>query len=310
MHFHPTNARHSRPAKLSDQSTGAPMLAVKALARSEPARYSAEDPNTSAGTSNLCFALDQRSTLSYGEERLTMRTLHQYCAFIIVATALALTTMPAMAQGGVEGQLADKLASVKQSLAQNQQNLHHYQWTETTQVTLKGEPKPPKQFLCQYGPDGQVQKTPIASPGMQPSQGGRFKQRMVKKKTEEMQDYMGDVKTLLSVYVPPDPVKLQQASQAGNASIGKGSAPGTVKLTFDNYDKNSDQLAILFNTQQKKISHLSVKTYMQQPSDAVTLETSFASLADGTNYAEKTVLNMAAKKMVVTTTNSHYQKIQ
>ena len=41
----------------------------------------------------------------------------------------------------------------------------------------------------------------------------------MKKKTEEMQDYMGDVKQLLSVYVPPDPVKLQQAYQAGNASI-------------------------------------------------------------------------------------------
>jgi hypothetical protein len=215
-----------------------------------------------------------------------------------------------MAQGGVQAQLADKLAGVKHSLSQNQQNLHHYQWTETTQVTLKGEPKPPKQFLCQYGPDGQVQKTPIASEGMQPSKGGRFKQRMVKKKTEEIQDYMGDVKTLLSVYVPPDPVKLQQAYQAGNASIGKGAAPGTVKLTFDNYEKNGDQLAILFNSQQKKISHLSVKTYMQQPSDAVTLDTTFASLADGTNYAEKTVLNMAAKKMVVTTTNSHYQKLQ
>ena len=70
-------------------------------------------------------------------------------------------TVPAIAQG-VQAQLADKLAALKQSLAQNQQNLHHYQWTETTQITLKGEPKPPKQSLCQYGPDGQVQKTPIA----------------------------------------------------------------------------------------------------------------------------------------------------
>jgi hypothetical protein len=218
-------------------------------------------------------------------------------------------TVPAVAQG-VQAQLADKLSAVKQSLSQNQQNLHHYQWTETQQITLKGEPKPPKQFLCQYGPDGQVQKTPIASEGMQPSQGGRFKQRMVKKKTEEMQDYMGDVKTLLSVYVPPDPVKLQQAFQAGNASIAKGPMPGTVNLSFHNYEKTDDQLSIIYNTEQKKISQLSVKTYMQQPIDAVTLDTTFGSLADGTNYAQKTVLNMAAKKLMVTTTNSNYQKMQ
>ena len=158
-----------------------------------------------------------------------MRKVCQFCALLAGMAVLAFVTVPAIAQG-VQAQLADKLAGLKQSLAQNQQNLHHYQWTETTQLTLKGEPKPPKQSLCQYGPDGQVQKTPIAQEGMQPSQGGRLKQRMVKKKTEEMQDYTADVKQLLSVYVPPDPVKLQQAYQAGNASIAKGPAPGTVKL--------------------------------------------------------------------------------
>jgi hypothetical protein len=217
--------------------------------------------------------------------------------------------VPAIAQTG-QGQLSEKLAALKQSVTENQQRLHKYQWTETTQITLKGEPKPPKQYLCQYGPDGQVQKTAIAQQGMQQSQGGRFKQKMVKKKTEEMQDYMGDVKQLLSVYVPPDPVKLQQAYQTGNASIAKGPMPGTVNLTFHNYEKTGDQLSIIFNTQQKKIAQLSVKTYMQQPSDAVTLDTHFASLTDGTNYAQKIVLNAAAKKLVVTTTNSRYQKLQ
>jgi hypothetical protein len=233
----------------------------------------------------------------------------KYYAFIAASIAFAVMAIPAIGQG-VQSQLAGKLSALKESLAQNQQNLHHYQWTETTQLTLKGEPKPPKQNLCQYGPDGQVQKTPIAQEGMQPSQGGRFKQRMVKKKTEEMQDYTAEVKQLLSIYVPPDPVKLQQAYQAGNASIAKGPASGTVNLTFHNYDKTGDQLTIIFNTQQKKISQLSIKTYMQQPSEAVTLDTHFASLPDGTNYAQKTVLSMVAKKMVVTTTNSHYQKLQ
>ncbi len=238
-----------------------------------------------------------------------MSKFDKHYAFIVAVALFAVGELPVAAQA-MQGQLGDKVAALKQSLTQNQQNLHHYQWTETTQITLKGEPKPPNQFLCQYGADGQVQKTPIASEGMQPSQGGRLKQRMVKKKTEEMQDYLADVKQLLSVYVPPDPVKLQQAHQAGNASVARGPSPGTLKLGFQNYDKTGDQLTIIFNNQQKKISQLSVKTYMQQPSDAVTLDTHFASLADGTNYAQKTVLDMTAKKMMVTTTNSHYQRLQ
>ncbi len=229
--------------------------------------------------------------------------------FTIVVAALTLAAVPVIAQNP-QGQLTEKLAALKQSVAENQQRLHKYQWTETTQITLKGEPKPPKQSLCQYGPDGQVQKTPIAQEGMQQSQGGRFKQKMVKKKTEEMQDYMGDVKQLLSVYVPPDPVKLQQAYQRGDGSIAKGALPGTVNLTFHNYEKTGDEMSIIFNTQQKQIAQLSVKTYMQQPSEAVTLDTHFASLPDGTNYTQKTVLNAAAKKLMVTTTNSRYQKLQ
>jgi len=238
-----------------------------------------------------------------------MVTKFRFGFAVIVFTVVSIVSVPMFAQGA-KGDLAGKMAALKQSLAENQQRLHQYQWTETTQLTLKGEPKPPKQFLCQYGPDGQVQKTPIASEGMQPSQGGRFKQRMVKKKTEEMQDYMADVKGVLALYVPPDPVKLQQAYQTGNASISKGPAQGDVILTFHDYDKPGDQLRITFNAPKKKVAQLSVKTYMQQPSEAVTLDTHFASLPDGTNYAQQTVLNMAAKKMVVTTTNSGYQKLQ
>ena len=231
-------------------------------------------------------------------------------------TGILLLALAAFTSGSIalhaqqKNALADRMAALQQSVKENQQRLHQYQWTETQQLTLKGEPKPPKQFLCQYGLDGQVQKTPIASEGMQPSQGGRLKQRMVKKKTEDIQDYMEQVKTLLGLYVPPDPVKLKQAYDAGNASISKGSAPGTAVLTFHNYDKTGDQMIITFNPKTKKIAQLSVNTYMQQPSEAITLDTHFASLPDGTNYAQKTVLNMSAKKLIVTTTNSHYQKLQ
>jgi hypothetical protein len=41
----------------------------------------------------------------------------------------------------------------------------------------------------------------------------------------------------------------------------------------------------------------------------VTLQVQMGSLPDGTNYTEQTVLNATAKKLVVTTTNSNYQKL-
>jgi hypothetical protein len=120
--------------------------------------------------------------------------------WMMIGVAALVATFPTLAQNGA---LQEKLAAVKQVMAENAQKLHQYQWIETTQLTLKGDQKPPKQDSCQYGPNGQVQKTPIGPPPEQPS-GGRMKQRVIEKKKEEMQEYMGDVKGLLSMYVPPD----------------------------------------------------------------------------------------------------------
>jgi hypothetical protein len=41
----------------------------------------------------------------------------------------------------------------------------------------------------------------------------------------------------------------------------------------------------------------------------VTLTNQFASLPDGTNYLQQTVLDMAGKQIKITTTNSGYSKV-
>jgi hypothetical protein len=48
---------------------------------------------------------------------------------------------------------------------------------------------------------------------------------------------------------------------------------------------------------------------MGKEKDVVTLQVQMGSLPDGTNYQQQTVLTATAKLLVVTTTNSNYQKI-
>jgi len=221
---------------------------------------------------------------------------------LIAGGGALLAIAPVIAQNS---ELQEKVAAVKQIAAANAQRLHQYQWTETVQLTLKGDPKPASQNLCQYGPDGQVQKTPIGVPP-EPS-GGRMKQRIIAKKKEEMKDYMGDVKVLLSQYVPPDPQKMQQAYQAGKVSLNP--AGGLVNLIFKDYSQPGDQMTLTFDTAAHKIISLSVNTYMGEEKDAVTLQVQMGSLPDGTNYTQQSVLNATAKQLVVTTTNAGYQKL-
>lgn len=222
---------------------------------------------------------------------------------LMIGLVVLAAYVPAFAQNA---ELQQKLAGVEQAMAENKQRLQQYQWIETTQLNLKGDPKPQSQTLCQYGPSGQVQKTPIGAPPQQPS-GGRLKQRVIEKKKEEMQDYMGDVKGLLTMYVPPDPQKMEQAYQAGKLSLNP--AGGTVNLVFRDYAQPGDQMTLTFDQATKKIISLDVNTYMGQAKDAVTLHVQMASLPDGTNYVQQSVLNASAKQLVVTTSNSNYQRM-
>jgi hypothetical protein len=245
--------------------------------------------------------------------RSTASTVSHVFKSAFLATALlasVIFTAPAASGQGAGGDLQAKVAALKQSVAANQQKLHQYRWLETTQLNLNGNDRPGTQSMCQYGPDGKVQKTPMSAPqAQQAPSGGRLKQRVIAKKKEEMKDYMGQVKTLLAMYVPPDPQRMRQAFQAHKVSITPGGGSGATQIVFKDYAQPGDQMTISFNTAAKKISALNVNTYMDNPQDVVTLAVRFASLPDSTNYVQQSVLNATAKKLVVTTTNSNYQPL-
>ncbi len=237
-------------------------------------------------------------------EQSTTRAVPPFSKRWLIMGAIALlatvSTLPQNAE------LQEKLAAVKAVAAQNKQQLHQYQWIETTQLTLKGDQKPPTENSCRYGPDGQVQKTPIGPPPEQPS-GGRMKERIIEKKKAEMKDYMQDVKAVLAMYVPPDPQRMQQAFQGGNVALNP--VPGAVNLVFTNYAQQGDKMTLTFDTAAKKITSLNINTYMGEAKDVVTLRVQMSSLPDGTNYAQQTILDATAKQLVVTTTSSNYQKM-
>jgi hypothetical protein len=246
--------------------------------------------------------MNQNTAITHRQRSPISTAVAITASFMIIVVAALAAMLPALPQ---DSALQQRFAAVKQSVAANQQQLRQYQWLETTQFTLNGDPKPPKESVCVYGPDGTVQKTPIGPPPEPPS-GRRLKQRLIEKKTEEMQQYMGQVKGLLGMYVPPDPEKMGQAYRAGKVSLNP--AGGSVNLVFANYAQPGDQMTLSFDTATRKVTSVNVDTYMDDPKDKVTLAVQMASLPDGTNYAQQTILDAVAKKLQVTTTNSNYQK--
>ncbi len=210
-----------------------------------------------------------------------------------------------------------QIAALKESLAKNQAALKKYAWTETTQISLKGEVKKQEQKECQYGPDGKVQKTPLQGASQPPQQeqssggrrrGGLLKKQIVEKKVGEMKDYMERVGALVHEYVPPDPQKIQAAAAAGNVSVSPGKPVSAIVVT--NYLKQGDSVTVGFDTVAKKIVTYNVDSYLDSPKDdRVKLAVNFARLPDGTNYVQQSLLDATGKKIEVRVTNADYKNL-
>jgi len=233
----------------------------------------------------------------------------------IAAAGIVALLFPAFAgaQDAKEA-LQQKVAAFKESMARNQAALRQYSWTAHTEISLKGEVKKTTDDICRYGPDGKVQKTPVGAPAPPKEQpqgrgrrGGAMKERIVEKKTDEMQDYMERAVALIHNYVPPTPDRIQAAVQAGNVSAGP-SGPDQVQLRFSNYLKPGDSLVLTLDPAAKTLRQVAVESYLDDQKDAVDLKVDFATLSDGPNYVAATTLNAPAKKIQVVTRNGNYQR--
>jgi hypothetical protein len=206
--------------------------------------------------------------------------------------------------------LQEKLTAIKDSSAANKQALAHYTWLEQQTISLKGEIKKTQQFQVQIGPDGQQQKTELnPQPAPQPS-GGRLRQHVVAKKTDEFEAYGQQIAALGKQYAQLDMQALQQAYQQGNVSMQPDSAAGAVSLIIKSYQKPNDSVTLVFSQQQKAIQSVQVASYLTDPGDAVTIAVQFDKLPDGTNHVATMQVNGVSKQLGVMTQNSMYQPLR
>ena len=233
------------------------------------------------------------------------------CNFTI---ALSLTTalvalIPFVPRATAQNEaLQAKLAQVKEASIANKRALAHYNWQESVTTSIKGEVKSQKLFLVSIGPDGQQQKSEINAQPDQAS-GGPLKRHIVAKKKAEYKDYGEQIADLARRYTQPDPDRLQQAYQQGNISMQLGGGETMMTLNIKNYIKPNDLLTLVFNKQTKAIQSIRVASYLDDPTDAVTIAAQFAKLPDGTNHVTGTQINGASKQLSVVTRNSNYQPI-
>lgn len=201
-----------------------------------------------------------------------------------------------------------KLQQMQQATARNERQLHTYQWVETAAVTIDGNPKPPRQSICRYAPDGTLQKTPLGAPPQPPAaRGGPFRKMMMEKKIENAQNELAQVRALVGMYLPPSPAKLRQAFAANRLTFERDGADSGAIVIHD-YAKAGDELRLVLNKSTMQIQHIAVKTYLDKPKEVMTVDVDFSSLADGTLYPSLTSVNAPSKKLSLTTVSSDFSR--
>ncbi len=200
-----------------------------------------------------------------------------------------------------------EIAALKASLAASQVILKQYEWVETTVISLKGDEKSRQMNSCYYGADGKVQKTPLTAPAPESKKRG-LRGRIEESKKEEMTAYMKEAINLVKQYVPPDAAKMQASKDANKVSITPLSGR-RVQLTFADYIKPGDSLALVLDLATDRPLEAKVTTYLDSPEDAVTLDVRFDVLNNIATYAASTTLVAEAKNIAVTVENTGYRKV-
>lgn len=241
------------------------------------------------------------------QERWTMTVPISRSVILTLAILLSAVPRP-QGQGGTESQVRQQVAQLKQTIAQNRAQLQKYQWIEATQVSIKGETKKEEEIACHYGPDGKLVKTTIGVPPQPKELPGGLRGKVAKKKIAEMKDYMDRLKALIGHYAPPDSERMQASYRAGKANLNLSSG-GLTSLTFHDYYKPGDTVTFGFDNVTKKLTSYDVNTYLDGPSDVVTLANQFATLPDNTNYLQQTILTSKSKQIEIRKTNSQYNQV-
>ena len=204
---------------------------------------------------------------------------------------------------------------MQEAMATNKQRLHNYQWIETTTLTVEGKPRPPRQSICRYTPDGTLQKTALgqqeAPAGTQgaalPLRGGLIKKLMAKKKKEEYQDNLKQIHALTELYMPFDRAKFKEALAADQVNLEHdGTNDDTVVI--NNYAKKGDQLRLTLNQATMQVERILVKTYFDKPKQVLTAKVQYSTLGDGTRYTAVTTIDAPSKKLSVARVNSDFSK--
>jgi hypothetical protein len=220
---------------------------------------------------------------------------------IRVASALLALTVPALAFAQAnEAVKTDIAVQITNARKANATLMQTYSWDSRTELLEDGTVKDTRVELVNYV-NGQMQKSLVSDQGPSLPRFG-VRKRIAEKKEADMKQYLGGLKTLLDQYTLPTSGKvldfINQAKPTGP------DANNLIVMIGANVVMAGDSLSIWTNLATRKTNRIQVSTTYQ--GDAVTLTSTFGTLASGLNFVSFAQIDVTAKQMTVQVSNFNF----
>jgi len=227
--------------------------------------------------------------------------------YLVATLGMTLLLLPGTLALAQQPTVQERVVALKASLAASQAILKQYEWVETTVVSIKGQEKARQMNRCYHGADGNVQKIPLTTPPPAEKKRG-LRGRIAESKKEELTGTMREAVALVKRYMPPQPVLIQRAKDAGKVTLQPLSGQ-RVRLIFADYLKPGDSLALVVDLVSNRPLEAQISSYLDSQKEPVTLDVRFNTLENNATYAATSVVNVQAQNLTVKVENSGYRRM-
>jgi hypothetical protein len=172
-----------------------------------------------------------------------------------------------------------------------------------TELIENGQIKDTRIELCNYLPDGQLQRSLLNDTGA-PLPRGFLRRAIAEDEKKKVEEFLTGLRSLLDQYTLPSAGKILDFMTSAT-TIGPD-ANGLVEMTGHNVVTPGDTLSIWTNARTRKTQRVLVNGFYK--GDIVTLTGTFNTLPSGLNYMAFAEVTVPAKQMTLQVQNFDYQR--
>jgi len=223
---------------------------------------------------------------------------------ILLLTALVILALApvARAQTALSSD-ANMAVQITEARKANDTLMRQYTWNSRTELIENGQIKDTRLELCNYLPDGQLQRSLLNDTGASLPRGF-LRRAIAEDEKKKLEEFLTGLRSFLDQYTLPSAGKILDFMTS--ATTTGPDANGLVEMTGHNVVSPGDTLSIWTNARTRKTQRILVNGFYK--GDIVTLTGTFNTLQTGLNYLAYAEVTVPAKNMTLQVQNFDYQR--